>query len=267
MALLFKGVFNAEGIYETLYFNIKGVLEHPNLDELSKANPALSKRWEYIAKTKYKVNADAENAPTLLWKSYLEHAPYYPEFTRIVAITYANLTYENQQIKRFLKKYANEDEQAVVGDFIYILQELSNDGVQSTPKYFPTLCGYNILGYDIPLLIKRFLLHKEKIKERLEIKQIPLIIKEALDAKPWESTVIDASTVWKFNGNDTAPLMLAADFLGLKKTVDLLSATELSKYYWENVTKDPEKTLEFVALQSATQTNLVIQLMVNLRQL
>jgi hypothetical protein len=63
------------------------------------------------------------------------------------------------------------------------------------------------------------------------------------------------------------PLMLISDFLGLKKTVDLLPLDEVSKQYWEMVGTDEEKALEFISLQSATQTNLVIQLMNRLRQL
>ena len=93
------------------------------------------------------------------------------------------------------------------------------------------------------------------------------MLKRTLNIKPWESGVIDTVNVWKFNGFDNTSLMLISDFLELKKTVDLLSAPELSKYYWNNVNEKPAETLEFVSLQSATQTNLVVQLMNLLRQL
>jgi len=49
--------------------------------------------------------------------------------------------------------------------------------------------------------------------------------------------------------------------------VDLLSLDEVSKTYWELAKTDTEKALEFISLQSATQTNLVIQLMNILRVL
>ena len=41
---------------------------------------------------------------------------------------------------------------------------------------------------------------------------------------------------------------------------------DLSKYYWDNIDDKEKETLDFVALQSATQTNLVIQLINELRQ-
>jgi hypothetical protein len=56
--------------------------------------------------------------------------------------------------------------------------------------------------------------------------------------------------------------------LGLKKTVDLLPLDEVSQKYWEMVVDGKsEEALEFVSLQSATQINLVIQLMNTIRQL
>jgi hypothetical protein len=144
-----------------------------------------------------------------------------------------------------------------------ILHHLSTDGAQSTPAYFPNLCGFNIIGYEIPLLIKRFILHRDKF----ENKQLPLILKRTLNIKPWESGLIDVQNVWKFNGYDSNNLTLISNFLGLKKTVDLLSAEILSKEYWTLYKESPEKAIELVGLQSATQTNLVVQLINELRHL
>jgi hypothetical protein len=260
MAQLFEKVFSKIGAFEVLFFNIKSVLIYPNLDELQRGNPVLFERWKNISKTKYNVDFEnVESIPLLLWKTYENNAPYYPEYSRIVAITYGNLYNDENsgEIKRFIRKLVGDEETVVIDNFINILQQLSNEGVQSTPQYFPAFCGYNILGHDIPLLIKRFLLHKEKLK----VKQLPLIIRKALDAKPWESSIVDLQHMWRFNGYDNTSLMLIADFLNLKKTTDLMATNELSKYYWENIEADQQKTLEFVALQSATQTNLTMQLM------
>ena len=42
---------------------------------------------------------------------------------------------------------------------------------------------------------------------------------------------------------------------------------EVSRTYWDIVQKDKKEALEYVSLQSATQTILVIQLMNNIRNL
>jgi len=238
-------------------------LEYPTLDELKEKNSALYERWYDIVNSKYQ---NEFTQTKTLNDVYQSKAVYHPEFCKIVAITYATLYSENGTIKRFFKKIVNEKEEIVIATFFDVLHQLSSEGVKSTPQYFPTLCGHNITNYDIPMLVKRFLINKEK-KEFGVNKQLPLIIKNCLNSKPWESIMVDTCNVWKFNGNDCCSLMLVADFLNLKKTVDLMDLPELSKFYWNTIGDKPEEALEFVALQSATQTNLVIQLMNELRQL
>jgi len=271
---LFDDVFNKASIYETLFFNVKSVLIYPTIRDLEEKNKLLYDRWKYISKSKYgfdmevghhEAGAAQDLTPIYTQKTYEDNAPYYPEFSRIVAITYATLDTENGTLKRFFKKIANENEYIVIATFMDVLHWLSSEGVKSTPQYFPALCGHNIISSDIPLLIKRFILHKNEFEPNN--RHLPFILKRVLNIKPWESGVIDIVNVWKFNGFDNTPLMLIGDYLGLKKTVDLLPLPDLSKYYWQNVGEKPEETLEFIALQSATQTNLVIQLMNELRQL
>jgi len=281
---LFEQVFNRLSIQDMLFFNIKAVLEYPTLADLQERNPALCERWKYLSKSKYNQEIhDIKHVPEIITNVdqqvqliqnnvYEEKAIFYPEFTRIVAITYASLYFEEGKLKRYFKKISNEDEYIVIATFIDVLYGVSSEGVKSNPPYFPTLCGHNILNYDIPLLIKRLIKYKERFEANRDTtdttKQLlPFILKCCLAAKPWEGKVIDTVNVWRFNGNDYTPLMLIADYLGLKKTVDLDSLPEVSRYYWANVHDKPEETLEYVSLQSATQTNLVIQLMNELRQL
>jgi hypothetical protein len=271
---LFDDVFNKLGIYYTFFFNIKAVLAHPTLSELQLNNSALYMRWKYLSKTKYGADFDIkylagsaiDETQKHLQCAYEENAVYYPEYCKIIAITYATLDIEKGNLKREFKKILSEDEKLVIDRFMDELYTLSSAAVQSTPQFFPPLCGHNIISYDIPLLIKRFI-DLNVQKNETPRKELPLILKRSLGIKPWESGIIDTSVVWKFNGLENISLMLIADYLKLKKTVDLLPVAELSKYYWQNINQKPKETLEFVALQSATQTNLVIQLMNELRQL
>ena len=86
--------------------------------------------------------------------------------------------------------------------------------------------------------------------------------------KPWESGVIDTFNVWKFGGYEKTSLMLIADYMGLKKVVDLKPLNEVSLEYWKLINEnESEKALDYVSYQSATQTNFVIQIMNELRQL
>lgn len=263
---LFEDVFNKAVIYDMFFLNVKAVLIYPTIKELEEKNKPMYERWNYLLKAKYTdipVGQMVDMA-TYSQKKYEEHAVHYPEYCKIVAITYGTVYVEKGILKRFFKKITNNDEFIVLATFIDVLHQMSSDGVKSSPQEFPILCGHNIIGYDIPLVIKRFIAYKDKFENN---KQIPFILKRALNIKPWESGIIDVVNVWKFNGFEYTPLMLIADYLGLKKTTDLLTNEELSRYYWANIETKPDETLEFISLQSATQTNLVIQLMNELRQL
>jgi len=263
MAQLFDDVFNPSGIYNTLFFNVKSVLIFPTIEKLEKENPAMYSRWLYLSRTKYNYKFPHDTKEQMVYET---KAPYHPEFTKIVAITYATLYVVDGTLKRYMKKIVNDDEFIVLATFMDELYNLSTDGAHSTPQQFPVLCGHNILGHDIPLLVKKFVFYRDKFEIN---KQIPLILKRSLSIKPWESGVIDTVNVWKFNGYDNVPLMLICDYLGLKKTVDLLPHDEVSQLYWNLIDAEGnnEKALEFISLQSATQTNLVIQLMNEMRQL
>jgi len=261
MAQLFEDVFNAQAIYDMVFFNSKTVLIYPTLEQLAKENKPMYDRWLYQAKKFITLKVDFED-DEYMQEIYQKHAINYPEFSRIVAITYAKVYSENNTLKRYMKKIMNEDEFIVLSEFLNELYTISTEAIQSNPHYFKILTGHNIINHDIPLLIKKCMQYGSKLE-----KGVPLILKRSLGVKPWESGVVDTVDVWKFNGYDRMPLMLIADFLGLKKTVDLLPPEEVSQKYWELVETDKEKALEFVSLQSATQTNLVIQLMNTLRQL
>jgi hypothetical protein len=257
MATFFEEVFNKSSIYNMLFFNVKSVLIHPTLSDLEKNDKQLFDCWQYIAKTKYRINDMVTKE--YVDETYLTNATHYPEFCKIVAITYAKLSVENNTLKRDLRKIVDNDEKVVIDKFMDYLYQVSGGG------NLPILCGYNIVSNDIPLLIKRFILLRNKSEDKS--KQIPIILKRALNIKPWESGLIDVINVWKFNGFDNMPFNIICDCLGLKKTIDLLPAKELSDYYWSNINDFPKETLDHVSLQSATQTNLVIQFMNEIRQM
>ena len=259
---LFEEVFNKGSIYEMMFFNVKAVLQHPTLADLKANDEPMYKQWLEISKRKFNVSSDTLNSEDEMEFTYLTKAVKHHEFCKIIAITYATLYTEDGQLKREFKKIVNMNEALVIETFMTELTYLSSSAVKSTPHFFPPLCGHNIISYDIPLLIKRFAALRSNF---VLIDKLPLILKRGLDIKPWESGLIDIVNVWKFNGFDNTSLMLISDYLGLKRTVELLPNDELSQYYWNNINKKEKETLDYISLQSATQTNFVIQLMNELR--
>ena len=269
---LFESVFHAMTIYDMLFLNVKAVLEYPTLKALGEAKPDMQARWNYIAENYYSekaaaiINTSVDDIEDIDDHIYRNFAVKHPEFMKIVAISYAKLYPDSTTevgMKRKFYKIAYNDEVKVIEEFMDILHGISSECANANPPMFDGFCGYNIINFELPLLIKRFILNRNSFKR----KELPLIIKKRLVNKPWESGVVDAMNLWKFNGSNASTLMLISDFLGLKKSVDLLPLNELSEFYWKNIETEPEKTVEFISQQSATQTNLVIQLMRELRMM
>lgn len=266
---LFDTVFNRAAIYDYFFFNVKTVLEYPTVLELKEKNPRMYERWCFIAENSYnpdKIDLSGDVFGSFYEEMYNVHAVKHAEFIKIIAISYAIPYKEGSELKRNLYRIANNDELIVIETFMEVLHKISSECKQRTPVSFNILCGYEIVNFDIPTLIKRFIYHKDAIAN----KNIPLILKICLSSKPWDSKIIDIANVWKFGGfynNNT--LMCISDFLNLKKSVDLLTAVELNKFYWDNVGDD--ETLQYaideISLQSATQTNLSLQIMNNLSKM
>lgn len=247
---LYKEVFNAASIYDMLFFNVTGVLEKGDLNNLSEEK---YKVWEKLSKG------------DLSQEFYQNNAINYPEFTKIVAISYATVELENGTLKRKFKKISNDNEYLVLATFFDVLYEISSD----TGKAY-SLCGDNILSYDVPLLIKRFLVHLEEFSD----KKLPAILKECLTAKPWDGLIIDTRSVWKFNSlmpSNEFTQDLYCELMPLKKDIELLSLVGTSLYYWNSVDMvgydNSASRLEYLSHQSATKVNLAIQLMNKLRKL
>ena len=265
---LFEHVFNKTTIYESFFFSIKSVLEYPDIRMLKEEKPELFKQWELIAKAKYQFTGyeyDEDAYMMMLNDIYTSKAVFFPEFSKIVAITYATLESSDGELIRHFKKIVNKDEFEVIKTFQKVLLQISSDGVKSTPQYFPTLCGHNIINNDIPLFIKRLFHHRDKFEEKIDL--LPFIIKKYLQAKPWDANIVDTMNLWKFNGISNTPLSTISDFTNLKRNTEMLQMDELSKYYWDNIEDKEDETLEYIALQSANQTNLVIQIMNEIRSL
>jgi hypothetical protein len=254
---LFTDVFNVNTIYDTLFLNITTVSEYPDFETLKQKNENLSKQWEkFSLKTFWNINVE---------DSYKKNAPYHPEFGKIVVISYGEIFLDGDgKLRRSIKQITNPDEGEILITFFKILNDISSNAAQSSPQYNKILFGYDIRSTMIPFLIKRFLYHRESITKETPF---PSILKTSLDSKPWEaSTIIDCLDIWKFNGVGRVAMETISEFLGLKKNIPLLSTDEISQHYWNNYEKDIEESQAVITKQSATNVNLLIQYMNEIRK-
>ena len=245
---IYKEIFNATSIYDMLFINVTGVLEYPSLSVMLKENESMYNAWVNTSR--------GDNSE----EYYLKTAIDYPEFTRIIAISYGSFHFDNG-LQRTFKRIVNENEYLLLAT---LFDDLNINANSEKPKTI--ICGDNIISNDIPLLIKRFLLHKDKF----DSKTLPDILKKHLMAKSWDSFVIDTRMIWKFNsllGLPINTLELFSNFLSLKKTVDIMKTSEISEYYWNNIENNESAVHSTIQSQSSTKVNLVMQLVNLLREL
>lgn len=256
---VFDIAFNKSSVYETIFFNIQSVTEYRTFRDLENAEPKKAHEWRKIASTKYRVELSNEDAVDA---SYGSKAVLYPEFSKIIAITHAQVKAEGGKLVREMHKKIGE-ELDIIRRFRNYLLQVSAEGAQSTPVYFPTLCGYNIINNDIPLFIKRIY----KYRDQFEGDLIPYILKKYLKDKPWDTNIVDLHNLWRMNGMLPVPLSAICQFLDLKINVEeIMSPADLSALYWGMSISTQEDAVETVALQSANITNLSIQILNELRK-
>lgn len=247
-------IFNPAAIYNMLFFDLKTVLEHPTLDALQQAKPEMYGNWLDIMREKF--NTDNSMSLETL---YDEYAINYPEYCRIVTITYAKV-YMNEtagKMDRVLKKVTGENEAILLETFFDELNNVSDDNTM--------LVSFNG-NKDIQTLVKRFIYRRSELNT---IKTLPKVIKRVIGAKAWETGVIDINNVWKFNNYEynQPSFSVISDFIGLKKNVDLLSNNGISNYYWNNIETKQDECLKHIELQSMNHTNMLIQFINEVRNL
>ena len=257
-------IFDSHLLKRTIFINVQSVTEYGDLKDFEAKEPEKYLTWKRMAEKRYK---DEIEADVSLNKLYLEKACFLPEFSKIVAITYAipELTKEGIQSRK-LMKIEGENEIELITEFTTMLDvaySMSHDA--KTP--IPVLCGHNIIGHDIPLIIKRIIKYRDELGYEDGRHTIPQILKHHLGCKPWESNVLDTINVWKFNGTDFISLNLVADLMDLKKTVRLLPKDEINKMYWTGIEDDSGSTMKEIVLQSMNFTNVTFQLVREIRKL
>jgi len=265
-------IFNRANIYDIIFFNIQTVTEYGDTTSFEKEEPEKYQTWLRMAEKRYsdkfeEIKNDGNSYKRIIDDLYLEKACFLPEFSKIVAISYATVSTDGDgKLKRELKKIEGETEFELIKEFCTMLTvaHTMNHDAKKQPY---TLCGHNIIGHDIPLLAKRIVKYRKELNGIYGSHIIPVLIKDYLNAKPWNSNVLDTINIWKFNGTDFISLNLVSDFLGLKKTMRLKPKDEINKEYWAGIEDDKGSIMREINTQSANYTNVAFQLINEMRVL
>lgn len=249
-------LFDKKTILNTLFIDVKGVLNHPTLLDLKKNDVELFNEWCKIVNHSYD-----EDEPTN--KTYQNKAPYYAEYNRVLLINYAFVHMEDGKIIRtFKKSYFKDDEALVIDTFFDELTFISEKSLEKTVATFPYICGYNIKSFQLPLLLKRYFKNYEDIVRN---KQIPPILKKIIASKPWDLDVLDTQEIWKFGSYGNSSLTLISNTGNFKKKGDLLTLKEINDLYWSG--DDIDEAVKKISFQSANEININIQFLNTLKEM
>ncbi len=201
-------------IYDILFFDVETASLHEKFSDLDDEEKEL---WQHKAEQLNK-GEDFD-----LEASY-DQAAIYAEFGRIVCISVGIIrTTEDGKRAIHLNSYCDFDEKKLLTDFAKMLNEF-------IPKGHHTLCGHNILEFDVPYVARRMLINGVELPKVLDVGGL----------KPWQVNFIDTLELWKFGDRKSpAQLKLLTHVFGIPTPKDDIDGSEVGRVFHQE--KDLER--------------------------
>ena len=221
-------MFDESQIKNMLFLDVETVASYSSYDEMVKANPALAVHWSKKAKV---IVSPKAGKPELAHLSeaelYEQEAPLYTEFSKIVTISIGQVVFDASGQPEFkVKSYYSDNEYDILEGFNKALFALF--GRSPSLK----LVGHNILGFDMPLILRKFVQHGLEIHPKLMLH----------DIKPWDSCLIDTNAIWKFGSWVGCTLDLLCATLDIPSPKQDIGGHEVSEAYWNRQELERIKT-------------------------
>jgi len=152
-------------------------------------------------------------------ESYEMKAALYPEFGRVVCISYGVvLRREDGSRYIYVDSFYGKDEKAILNGFSEMLKAVWG---KNRGSY---LCGHNIKKFDIPFLAKRIIINRLRLPKQLNM----------VNKKPWEvNWCIDTMDIWRmgnFQGNESIKVLTAV--FGVPTPKDDIDGSMVSGVFW-----------------------------------
>jgi len=203
-----------------LFIDIETITEFEFFSEFEESRPELSKL--FIDKMIKKNNLDSNYTPDDLQICYRNNASLYPEFSKIITISYGMVKIDDDSkgYNKIIKNITDTNEVNILARFANVLNKIyeSNSNLK--------LCGHNIEGFDIPFLIKRYIINLLELPKILHI----------FNLKPWESPIVDTMKIWRFGSFEPTSLDILCNVLNIEspKSVEVNNKIISNIYYNDN---------------------------------
>jgi hypothetical protein len=203
-------LLTALDLERVIFFDIETVSQYPSLAEVPEAwQPYWAERAarREIA-DRYETSEDA----------YAGRAAIFSEFGKICCISVGILHTKGGKRALRVKSYADEDERALLQDFLIGLEAMAKKG-------FIFLCGHNIREFDVPYICRRLLINRMAIPPLLDF----------AGKKPWEvKHLIDTLELWKFGDfKSFTKLNLLCALFEIPSPKEDMDGSQVGPAFWE----------------------------------
>lgn len=187
-------MFTRKELTALLFLDIETITPYKTFKEFSKESPALAKLFmeKMVKQNKFEENDEI---------TFFKHSSLYPEFSKILTISYGLLKWNDELggYEKSVKNILDKDEKKLLTRFSTVINKIT----ENYPEF--KFCGHNILGFDIPFLIKRMLINDVQLPKKLQIHNL----------KPWESPCVDTMNIWRFGSFEPTSLDVLCNALGI----------------------------------------------------
>jgi predicted PolB exonuclease-like 3'-5' exonuclease len=142
---------------------------------------------------------------------YFDKAPLFPEFGRIVCMSFGMFTEDE---KKHIMTLIEDDEEALLRRIHKIFVKTAQS------KRF--LCGFNAKTFDVPWITKKMYKYDIDLPNNLNFATL----------KPWEISFHDISDIWRGMGKTYPSLQEVVYELGLPSPKKNIGGEEINDLYW-----------------------------------
>jgi len=197
---------------ELFMFDIETVGEYPDFETFRSNDERGAKLFE----SKYhKMKWDERYGS--INEAYIDNAGIISTYGKIVCISFGYL--DNNGSKQ-IRSFYGDDEKNIVSSFNNLLMKIET-------KNF-NLSGFRIAHFDLPWILHK--LHKYEIK--------PADIIYMYDKKPWDMRITDMSDDWRSKFAWAFSFDEMCYELGINSPKDIISGSDVHKYYWDGKIED-----------------------------
>lgn len=219
-----------------LLIDIETVPQYRHIDDLS---PKMQQLWQHKALLLDKDCTDFA-------KAYAEKAGIYAEFGKIICIGLGYFTWEQNEYTLKIKCLYSDNEKEILDKLLHVC----NIFFKGNNQYF---CGHNIKEFDIPYICRRMYINQC---------EIPQILRDLQNKKPWENPLLDTLQFWKFGEYKSfVSIDLLATILDIDTPKDDISGADVAHVYWN------ENNLQRIAQYCNKDILTIAQILMRLNQL